>query len=163
MIESKFRHSAVLGIITCLLLLVLLTSALLIFILTRPGNTLIYLSIGLCPLVIILVWLTWGEIRTKAIKLIIKPDKLTINSFFGLGALKTISPSEIDGYKISILPSEYKNYEYLYLMVGKRKRIKISQFYHQNYAELKKEIAKKFRNLGVEEFSFLRELKEAFQ
>ena len=69
---------------------------------------------------------------------------------------------EFDGYKISILPSEYQDYEYLYLMSNQKKIIKVSQFYHSNYLDLKKAIETKTRNLGEEPFSLFKELKEIF-
>jgi len=41
--------------------------------------------------------------------------------------------------------------------------IKLSQFYHKNYEELKTGISDaKIKDLGFEDFSYLRELKEIF-
>ena len=43
-----------------------------------------------------------------------------------------------------------------------KKIIKVSQFYHSNYLDLKKAIETKTRNLGEEPFSLFKELKEIF-
>ena len=80
----------------------------------------------------------------------------------GAGIEKKFYFNEFTGYKISILPSEYEEFEYLYLLIEERKVIKISQFYHSNYAELKQSIIRKTKNLGKEHFSFVREVKEIF-
>ena len=82
--------------------------------------------------------------------------------FLGLGHVKVYNFSEFEGYKISILPSESQEYEYLYLLINRKKVIKISQFYHSNYSEIKEVIVKKTKNLGKESFSLITEVKEIF-
>ncbi|MEJ7588296.1 MAG: hypothetical protein WKI04_12115 [Ferruginibacter sp.] len=161
MIESKFKTGTLTGIIISLVMLVILIVGLIIFIVKSNDNILMFV-IALIPFLVILIWLTWGEIRTKGIRVTIGPEKLTRSNFFGMGTVRTFGNAEIDGYKISVSPSEYQDYEYLYLMTGNRKTIKISEFYHSNYFELKKEISKRFKKLGEEKFSFIREFKEAF-
>ena len=110
----------------------------------------------------LIIWLVYGELRTKAIKVKIESDNISVNSFFGLSSSRLYTFKEFDGYKISILPSEYQDYEYLYLMSNQKKIIKVSQFYHSNYLDLKKAIEIKTRNLGEEPFSLFKELKEIF-
>jgi hypothetical protein len=119
------------------------------------------------PLIIILsftmIWLFWGEFRTKIIKVAIDGDAISVRRFGGLGIKKTYSFSEFDGFVTSLQPyGALGVMEYLYLMKGKRKVIKLSQFYHKNYAELKAAIHEKSKYLGDGDFSFIDELKEIF-
>jgi hypothetical protein len=110
----------------------------------------------------VLLWLVWGELRTKAIKVSIEIDRIEISRFLGFGISKTIQFSEFDGFKISFLPSDNGLYEYLYIMKDKQKVIKLSEFYHGNYKELKNMLSSKLNDLGVEKFSYWQELKEIF-
>jgi hypothetical protein len=110
----------------------------------------------------VLLWLIWGELRTKAVKVSIDMDRINVKGFLGLGISKEVFFSEIDGYKITNLPSEYRTYEYLYLIKAGKKVIKLSEFYHNNYDELKNGVSAKSKNLGVEKFSYLREFREIF-
>ncbi len=160
MVESKFNFWSFVAVISSLLLFVLL-----FYILCKIGimNLPVYASIPLLALLLFLmVWLLFGEIRTKLIKIKIENNSITVKNFIGLGIEKKYYFREFDGYKISILPSEYQDFEYLYLFAEQRKVIKISQFYHSNYAELKQSIIRKTKNLGTAHFNFVAEVKEIF-
>lgn len=90
-------------------------------------------------------------------------NDIFVTGYLGLGITKKYNFSEFDGYKFSILQSEHRDFEYLYLLVNGRAVIKISQFYHSNYTELKQIIIKKVKNLGKEDFSLTREIKSVFR
>jgi hypothetical protein len=109
------------------------------------------------------VWLIFGELRTKIITVQIDYNIITVTNFGGLGRKKEFAYKEFEGYRTALLPSKGRTYEYLYLMKDGKKKIKISQFYHRNYSQLKKEITKKVKFLGQERFSYLREFKEIFE
>ena len=160
MVKSKFKFWSVFAIVSCLIALAVLTVILFaIGVLDLP----IYASIPVLAFVIFfIVWLFFGELRTKLVKVNVDTDFIMVKKFAGLGIEKKYSFKEFAGYKISILPSEYQDFEYLYVMLDGRKAIKISQFYHSNYAELKQAIIKKTKKLGIENFSFVRELREIF-
>ena len=160
MVESKFKIWTLIAIISSLLLLVFL-----IFVLIGSGISSLPLYAGiplLLFLLFIITWLVYGELRTKAIKVRIESNTITANGFIGLAPDRVYDLKEFDGYKISILPSEYQEYEYLYLLRNHKKIIKVSQFYHSNYLDIKKAITAKTRNLGEESFNLFRELKESF-
>lgn len=106
--------------------------------------------------------LFFGEIRTKYISVEIKKDEIIEKRFFGLQT-KSYLFSEIEGWKYSHLSSKGGTYEYLYLYKDNHKIIKISQFYHLNYTDVKNYIESKFKYLGYEKFSYLDELKETFR
>lgn len=107
------------------------------------------------------IYLFFGELRTKMIIVEIEKNEIIIKRFFGLKT-KTFKISELDGWKYSHLTSRGGTYEYLYLIKNGKKIIKISQFYHKNYFQLKNEIQSKFKYLGYENFSLIDEFKEIF-
>jgi hypothetical protein len=109
-----------------------------------------------------IVWLVYGEYRTKVIKVVLNTDHIIIRRYGGFSSEEKISYTDLDGFKISILPSGGRDDEYLYLMKGGKKVCKISDAYHKNFLDLKKEITAKMSDLGYERFSFLDEFKEIF-
>lgn len=160
MVESKFKIWTLLAIISSLLLFAVL---IFVFIRSAISSLPLYASIPLLLfLLFIIAWLVYGELRTKAIKVRVESNTIIANGFIGLGPDRIYDFKEFDGYKISILPSEYQEYEYLYLLRNHKKVIKVSQFYHGNYFDIKKAITTKTRNLGEEPFSLFQELKEIF-
>jgi hypothetical protein len=120
----------------------------------------VLIFIGL--LVFFWIWIFFGEIRTKAVKVSIEMNNIIVSQYLGLGRKKIFNLSEFDGFKISLLPSEYDTYEFLYLMMNDKKIVKLSEFYHRNYSELKTVLAKKVTYLGNEKLNILNELKEIF-
>lgn len=109
------------------------------------------------------IWLVFGELRTKIIYIDFAYSSFTIKRFLGLSASKSYYFDTFDGYKTSILFSQSGSYEYLYLMIGNKKIIKLSEFYHSNYKELKQfVINQNIKYLGFESYSFIKEFKEIF-
>jgi hypothetical protein len=160
MVESKFKFWSLLAITSSLLLFIALIST---FFTIKVSNFPLRASIPLFIFILfVIAWLFFGEIRTKAITVKIEKNTINIRRFLGLGHKKVYDFSEFEGYKISILPSESQEYEYLYLLINRKKVIKISQFYHSNYSEIKQVIIRKTKNLGKETFSIINEVKEIF-
>mgnify|MGYP001037476933 CR=1 FL=1 len=112
---------------------------------------------------VVWVWLLWGELRTKLITATLGQFQIAVKGFAGLGPEKIYPWRDLEGYKIAILPSEHGTYEYLYLFREGKKVVKLSEFYHQNYQELKNTIRQHCQDLGSESFSFWKEIKEIFQ
>ena len=105
----------------------------------------------------------WGELRTKAIKVYIDNSSITKRNFLGLGTTTIYNFSQVSGFRTSNVSSKSGTYEYLYIIVNDKKVIKISEYYHRNYKELKSDLMKKnIRNLGNEFWSFIKETKEIF-
>jgi hypothetical protein len=105
-----------------------------------------------------ITWLIFGELRTKIIMLKITNTKLEKRIFLGLNRIYDFR--DFDGFHTSILTSKGESYEYLYLVKGNQKIIKISEAYHKNYDELKNRIAANSKDLGEIKFSYFDELKE---
>lgn len=160
MIESKFKYWPVFTIIICVILLLVLT---LVFISFGFPYFPLYISVPiLLILFLVIFWLTFRELRTKILKLKIEANQITSQNFIGFGITKTYELSEFDGYKISILPTEYQDFETLHLMQNNKEVLHISQLYHANYTELKKFISARCRNLGQVPYSILHKLKKIF-
>ena len=109
----------------------------------------------------LIVWVGYGELRTKAVHIIFDGRTIYMRRFYGLGRSTYFDMADFDGYSTSILMARGR-YEYLYLKLGKKKMIKLSEFYHWNYLALKEHIAQRMTYLGYEEFSFKTEMKEIF-
>ena len=80
-----------------------------------------------------------------------------------MGLKKTYSIDNINGYILSHVSSKNGRYEYLYIMIGRKKVIKLSEFYHRNYNELKSAILNKnIKYLGYQQWNLVKETKEIF-
>ena len=109
------------------------------------------------------VWIVLGELRNKVILVDIGYDNFVVKRYLGLGTAKTYYFGDMQGYKISFLYSASASYEYMYLIKDDKKIIKLSQFYHKNYDELKQAIIDAHvKDLGIEDYSTMREVKEIF-
>ena len=109
-----------------------------------------------------ILWLIFGEIRTKIIKVTIEDQSISVRKFAGLAPRRKYLFSDVSGFKTSFLQSRAGGNEYLYIMQNEKKVIKISNLYHKNYQELKEQVKLKTVDLGFEKFSYIDELKETF-
>jgi hypothetical protein len=159
--KSKFKYGAyILAVLVIVFTIIMCFLLSLFFMDGIPIGLIIFVNL---LFIFAWVWLVFGELRTKVVAVDIGYDNFIVKGFFGLGKPKTYYFNEVEGYKTSILPAKLTVYEYLYVMSGSKKVIKLSQFYHQNYEELKTAIAaEKINYLGFEDFSYMRELKEIF-
>jgi len=112
--------------------------------------------------VLALVWLIYGECRTKIIRVELGFDHLIIRRYFGLAKPVTWYYADLTGFTITVLPAQNAAYEYLYIKSGDKNIGKLSEFYHRNYAEVKAELRTHLSDLGLVKFSYLKEMKEIF-
>ena len=127
-----------------------------------PAVLLVHI-IDLPLLLFVLVWAFFGELRTKAILIIIDKKNIDVKTYLGLGKTRQYYTDEFDGYCTSILSSRVSKYEYLYLMKDDKKCVKISSFYHRNYDELKGYLAENLSFIGEHPYSLAEEIKEIIQ
>ena len=161
--KSKFAFSSYFPV----LIIALLLFGIIFYGILLSGNIIPAPSIKALPLLVIvsfiIVWLFCGELRTKMIKVAIEGDTIEVRNFGGLGKKKIYLFRDLNGFKTSRQVYGARGIlEYLYLMVGNRKAIKISEVYHKNYKDLKELIESKTKNLGYENFNFIDELREIF-
>ena len=161
MLKSKFKYRALLIPI----LIIALTSASLYIIIENwpiEINELRWIHIYMAVLfVFTLVWLVFGELRTKIIEVLIDNYHIENRNYLGLRIKYNFK--DFDGFQTSILTSKGESFEYLYLIKDNRKIIKISEAYHKNYDELKNIIKLNLKDLGEIKFSYIDELKEIFK
>jgi len=105
-------------------------------------------------------WLLFGELRTKAIGVKIQNGIITKTNIFGSTSYRF---DNFDGFAISQVWSKAGNHEYLYLVKDNEKIIKISEFYHRNYLELKKTIIVDSVDLGEIHYNIIDDVKEIFK
>ncbi len=161
--KSKFRYWSYL-ILACFLAMtyiLLLLIYVVFFNQEKEADTIIVVFIFF--FLFVWLWLFFGEIRTKAICVHLTNDGIRNKSYLGIGFSQTYNWTNFEGYKTSLVPSKGRSYEYLYLMINGKKVIKISDFYHSNYSEIKKYVATKARFLGKEDYSYFRDIKEIFE
>lgn len=146
--------------------LLLLVTGLLTFvtakILERPNLPPFGVFVFLALFIFVWIWLIFGELRTKVVKVNIEGEEVIISNYMGLGTKRVYCFSQFEGLETALLPSKYDTYEYLYLIENGKKVVKLSQFYHSNYDDLKNALTGKVRNLGQKGFSYIQEVKEIF-
>ena len=164
MIQSKFNRGSLVKIIISLSLILFLLLAVLFFFHFDSVENIAIMGLFIFIVCLFLVWIIYGECRTKALKATIGHDTITIRNYFGLGKEKTFYFSNIQGYKIEVLSTEYTDYEYIYLISDGRRVIKFSEWYHANYPEIKAWIiSSRLPFLGREKFNFAREMRDIFR
>lgn len=110
-----------------------------------------------------MVWLFWGECRTKMIRVNIDGNNISVKRFGGIGKKVNYKFSEFDGFTTSKQPYGARGIlEFLYIIKAGRKIIKISEAYHKNYADLKTAILLQAKDLGCQNFNFIDEFREIF-
>jgi hypothetical protein len=112
--------------------------------------------------ILTLLWLAYGEMRTKIIHITLEYDHMVIKRYYGLGKPETFYYADMDGFNIAFLPAAYTAYEYLYLMRGGKKIGKLSQFYHKNYMDLKTDLETHIKYLAVIDYNSWQEIKDIF-
>lgn len=160
--KTKFTFKALLIpllLIPILYLIILIIPGIFI---TKNYNTPLFPRIFIPGILIFSSVVLFGEVRTKCISITINKDNIVVRRFFGL-LIKTYKISEIDGWKFSYLTGKGGTYEYLYLYKAGNKVVKISQFYHKNYFQIKNYIQGTFKYLGYEKLSYSDEFKEIFK
>lgn len=126
------------------------------------SNVDLFEMLMLCFFVFVWLWLFFGELRTKAILVTLESETISKRSFLGLGPEKKYSLHEFEGFSTCSIPAKGGEYEYLYLIKNGKKVIKLSEFYHSNYDQIKEEIRQRLKSLGTVKFSYISEFKEIF-
>ncbi len=87
-------------------------------------------------------------------------DRIIVRRFLGLGRQRIYYYAELDGYTIRLLPARYGQYEYLFINKDGKRVIRLSEFYHRNYPDLKWEISRRLKEEDHLSFSWKEELKD---
>lgn len=109
---------------------------------------------------ITIVWLIFGEIRTKMVLIIIDKTHIYRTNIFGLTKYNF---KDFDGFETSLVISRTGSHQYLYMLKEGKREIIITEFHHKNYYNLKEEINKHVLNLGDKPYSYLKSFKEIIE
>lgn len=112
---------------------------------------------------LVFIWLVFGELRTKAVAVKITDNEIFKKGYLGLGMTKQFQFGECSHITSLVLTSNYGSYEYLYLWKDNKKVVKLSEYYHRNYSELKNQLISKVEYSGEVPFIMYEEIKEIFQ
>lgn len=102
-------------------------------------------------------------VLSLALQVTINEVQIEVKAYAGFGRAKTYYWYEIEGYKTAILPARHGSYEYLYIFREGKVIVRLSEFYHRNYRELKIVVSRHARDLGMEPFNFWKEIKQMFK
>ena len=160
--KSKFKYGAYITAFVAVYFTLMLIAALSSYFFGLGVPLVLYIVFNIF-FIFVWTWIVLGELRTKAIRVEFGYDHVTVRRYLGWGPEKTYYFTDIEGYQTAILPARGTSYEFLYLLSGGKKAVKLSEFYHKNYNGMKAYIfSLKMKNLGVEKYSNVRELKEVF-
>jgi hypothetical protein len=103
---------------------------------SNKSNGLLYLTVILFG--IALIMLLWGHQGSKVAMIEFDDEKVRTTSFYGLGVTRVLFIKDLAGYNTNIIRSRRgREYEQLYLYLESRRVVRLSQFHHVNYFEMK--------------------------
>jgi hypothetical protein len=97
---------------------------------------------------IIWIWIVFGELRTKVVKVELYENEIILSRYFGIGKKEVYRVPEFEKFEISLVPSKYDTYEFLSLVSNGKKVIRLSSYYHKNYADLKFALIARLKDPG---------------
>lgn len=162
LVQSKFR-SKVAGpviIIVMIVGLIILISVIWSWSPEFPVWPMLFFYI---PTIFLGCMMIFGELRRRVLKVTIDKETITVRRYMGWGKEELHFLNTFDGYQLTHLQSRYGSYEYLYLIRDGKRVIKLSDFYHKNFEELKSAIAAKVKYNGWLEYNFAREIRQFFE
>ena len=112
-------------------------------------------------LFVIYFWLT--EFRTRAHRVLIEEDRISLQEYFGFGRKKIFRYNEFEGYIVSQQPGRLGVKEYIFLIGEGKRQVCIFEFYHRNYSELKGAIQNRIPFLGEKGYKWSYEYKQMFK
>ncbi|MBL7699796.1 MAG: hypothetical protein JNK79_16635 [Chitinophagaceae bacterium] len=162
LVTSKFR-TKVAGPVVIIVMIIALVALISYIWSENPEAPWLPMVAFYVPMAVLGLMMIFGELRRRTIKVTIDSETITVRRYLGWGREELHFLNAFEGYHTTQLQSRYGSYEYLYLMQQGKKVIKLSEFYHKNYNELKEAIATKVKFAGNVQYSWSREMKEFFQ
>ena len=107
----------------------------------NPNKTLIFSSI--MPLIVIITSIY--QLRLNLLNIIISDENITFRRYLGFGKSNIYNLNDLDGYNIQIKKTKGEEYEILKIVKDNKTQMQISQFYIDNYSDLKLKIGQKLR------------------
>lgn len=155
MIKSKFKSRAYLPVVMLIAALLVTVGHLIMFKRSFTGSIpgkIVYFIMGMILFSLI------SKVRTKTVKVSFANNIITVKQVLGLGQKHQAWLADVTGYYTSTVSNRYKEFDYIYIMQGKRKIAKISTQYHSNYNDMAAYVKANFRYLGNYKTTFLTEI-----
>ena len=106
-----------------------------------PNEKLIFTSI--MPLIVIIIGIY--QLRQNLLNIIITDENITFRRYLGFGKSNIYNLNDLDGYNIQIKKTKGEEYEILKIIKDNKTLMQISQFYIDNYSDLKLKIEQKLK------------------
>jgi hypothetical protein len=106
-----------------------------------PNEKLIFTSI--MPLIVIIIGIY--QLRQNLLNIIITDENITFRRYLGFGKSNIYNLNDLDGYNIQIKKTKGEEYEILKIIKDNKTLMQISQFYIDNYSDLKLKIGQKLK------------------
>ncbi len=106
-----------------------------------PNEKLIFTSI--MPLIVIIIGIY--QLRQNLLNIIITDENITFRRYLGFGKSNIYNLKDLDGYNIQIKKTKGEEYEILKIIKDNKTLMQISQFYIDNYSDLKLKIEQKLK------------------
>ena len=142
-VKSKFNFKAYLTPVIIILFgsFPVIINTLIINIKDDPNEKLILTSI--MPLIVIIISIY--HLRQNLLNIIISDENITFRRYLGFGKSNIYNFIDLDGYNIKITKTKGEGYEILKIVKDNKTQMQISQFYIDNYSDLKLIIGQKLR------------------
>lgn len=96
---------------------------------------------SILPLVVIIVSIY--QLKNNLLNIIVSEESITFRRYLGYGKPNTIKFYDIDRYKVQMKVTKGEQYEILKIIKDNKTLLHVSQFYINNYNELKLKIEQK--------------------
>jgi len=95
---------------------------------------------------ITIIWIVYFEVLRKMVFVVLEEN--TIKGTNVLGRTSEFSFDNLKGYKTSINSTRVGNFEELRIMEGDKTVLILSEWYHENYQEMKKSLKGRLKYFG---------------
>lgn len=142
-IISKFNFKAYLNPVIIILFISfpIIVNTLIINKNDDPNEKLIFTSI--MPLIVIIIGIY--QLRQNLLNIIITDENITFRRYLGFGKSNIYNLNDLDCYNIQIKKTKGEEYEILKIVKDNKTLMQISQFYIDNYSDLKLKIGQKLK------------------
>lgn len=158
--KVKFKAGGSILIVTGFLVLVALEILILVAISRQEEIT--GVMVWIAALFLLFVLMLYREIRFKLNCVEITDMELVVTPFFGLGPARHVPFTAITGFYWSIEPSKMSSGFVLYIYENKKRTIEILDAYCSNFDKFHSLLARKIKQIGNEEFSYINSFKSVF-
>jgi hypothetical protein len=159
MIQSKLKWTVVpLVLLTAVLTITTIVSAITI------KTTFTSVDGGIMCIVFLsfTCWMLLYHIRVQTQDIFIQGKTLFVRNWLGYGKEKEYNVTKLSGFHSSTLSSRAGNFKALYIMHGKRKIARSSEYYHSNFNEINNWATANLTDLGFISTNAPTEIKDAF-